>query len=81
MNCYLDANTKWMVALATLSAGQETALRTEAETPTHHTHVLGKNTSSVSPSNAAGVSREQVSSFRDYLMDIFFSISCNNHLC
>lgn len=50
MNCYLNANTKWMVALATLSAGQETALRTEAKTPTHHTHVLGKNTSSVSPS-------------------------------
>lgn len=49
MNCYLNANTKWMVALATLSAGQETALRTKAKAPTHHTHVLGKNTSSVSP--------------------------------
>lgn len=40
---YLYSNTKWMVALATLSTGQKTALCTKAKTPTHHTHVLGKN--------------------------------------
>lgn len=43
LEMYLYSNTKWMVALATLSTGQKTALCTKAKTPTHHTHVLGKN--------------------------------------
>lgn len=37
---YLNAYTEWMVALATLSTGQKTALCTKTKTPTHHAHVL-----------------------------------------
>lgn len=37
---YLYAHTVWMVALATLGTGQQTALCTQTKAPTDHTHVL-----------------------------------------
>lgn len=45
---YLYAYTVWMVALATLGTGQQTALSTQTEASTDHTHVLKQNTSLVS---------------------------------
>lgn len=45
---YLYADTVWMVALATLGTGQQTALCTQTKASTDHTHVLNQNTSLVS---------------------------------
>lgn len=45
---YLYAYTVWMVALATLGTGQQTALRTQTKASADHTHVLNQNTSLVS---------------------------------